>query len=191
MLSLRNFWDQYFPFIFFFPNGHRNYWIAKAEWDRKLNSVHGPNLERTDIRLCKFWSLKNCLCALVDTNLHKTCGRKYIKERTYILIKVYYLKPPYTAKQTGVSTEEQHHSRWNKSRLNCTLSQALPCKHIFRAAGLQTILLTGLLVSACDPCSSQNQCLCCATNMQDKVKQQNWAIRLFNASLGFMFIVMK
>lgn len=33
-------------FIYFFPNGHRSSWLAKAGWDRKLNSVHRPTLGR-------------------------------------------------------------------------------------------------------------------------------------------------
>lgn len=37
-------------FIYFFPNGHRSSWLAKAGWDRKLNSVHRPTLGSTGIR---------------------------------------------------------------------------------------------------------------------------------------------
>lgn len=73
------FLSSIFP-IYFFLNGNRSSWFAKEERDRELNSACKPVPESIDIRLWDISSLKNCQCSLVVTDLHKTCGRKYVRE---------------------------------------------------------------------------------------------------------------
>lgn len=46
-------------FHIFFPKWDRSSCLAKAEWDRKFNSVHRPTLGSTATRLRHFW-LSTC-----------------------------------------------------------------------------------------------------------------------------------
>lgn len=88
--------------MYFFLNAHWSSWLTKVAWGRKLSSLNRSILWSTNIRLWDFWSLKNCQCLLVDSNLHKICGRECIREKMCVLTTVCGCKPLQTTQETAL-----------------------------------------------------------------------------------------